>query len=65
MRHLERVLSVDIGDASAEDSGNGVDEGVGGHVVYLNPGTSRSNAAQGSTRLLYEIITVVGSSGTS
>ena len=45
MRHLERVRRAEIADASAEDSGNGVDEGYGGRVVYFYPGTSRSNAA--------------------
>src|SRR5215472_14346380 len=44
VRHLERVRSAEIGDVSAEDSGNGVDEGYGGRVVYLYPGTS--NAAR-------------------
>ena len=55
MRHLERARSAGIGDVSA-DTGNGVDEGYGGRVVYLYPATSRSNAArgaQGSTRPLY------------
>jgi hypothetical protein len=55
MKHLERVRRAEIADVSAEDSGNGVDEGYGGRVVYLYPGTSRSNAAgvaQGSTRVL-------------
>ena len=49
------MRSAEIADVSAEDSGNGVDEGYGGRVVYLYPGTSRSNAAgvaQGSTRVL-------------
>jgi hypothetical protein len=53
MRHLERARSAGIRDVSA-DTGNGVDEGYGGRVVYFYPATSRSNAARearGSTRL--------------
>ena len=50
MRHLDRVPSAEIGDVSADDSGNGVDEGYGGRVVYLYPRKSRSNAARGGQR---------------